>query len=175
MANDNNAIMKVWMPVSIGLGVFSLLTLASGIMAMEEHIGAWVNAFSSFTRPAADILFGWIADYISIELENWMKDYLIVGTVLFAGTTRALIANRQGWNIFVLFLSTIPMLGVVLLVWPLAIAIVTFQFIRWRHWKDLGNAGASNSIDFASSLVIFIAVVILNFIALNAGLPAFQQ
>jgi hypothetical protein len=60
----------------------------------QHNILLALDAFRSFTRPIATLLFGWIPALLHWPFPGWAKDYLTVGAIVTSATIRTVFYRQ---------------------------------------------------------------------------------
>lgn len=118
---EDDPLNAAWRHVSAMFAAFSLLGLLKhlNLLTWQKTVARWIDAFQAFTRPVATFLFGWLPALFGWQFPGWLKDYLVVGVIVFLALIRAYKA---------IDLRLTRMIGVIakdllicLLLWPVVV------------------------------------------------------
>lgn len=160
MAPDGNPNKSALGQVLALAGAVSLLGLVRDVGVWQEDIGLWIDAFRSFSRPVAELLFGWIASLFGWEFPDWLKDYLIVGIVSAGGGLRGNFA-RGDKDYISSFIGDF-------LMWPIGLG-VSLSFIVFR--LSTSTLGRKYRAAYLSAFIYFAIILAVNFGLIISGSP----
>lgn len=78
-----------WSAFSSVIGALGMLNLMKDLIELKESLRELLAVWDSVVGPIADALFGWIRSISPINLPAGLEDYLTLGVIVGASTSRA--------------------------------------------------------------------------------------
>lgn len=76
-------------------GALAIIGLLKGVLDFHNSIESIVAAWEAITHPIVNFLFGWIADLLGLKIPAWLKNYIVLSTVMATALIRARRAERE--------------------------------------------------------------------------------
>jgi hypothetical protein len=91
----SSLIWKTYVQASSALSVLGLINMTREIPFWVDIIKQIAAQWAAIARPIGSLLFGWMAKIAVIELTDFQKDYLVVGTLFGLGFIRFVFQSSR--------------------------------------------------------------------------------
>lgn len=108
-----------------------LISLFKGLVTIQEDFAFILSAYTDITRTVWNFLFGWLEELFNFKAPIYIKDYMVIGFIVFGAAIRSLTVNKASKTdisvitliIVVILLS--PIFLFLSLLWP----VIVIQFL----------------------------------------------